>query len=193
MPYILKKYYPVRNLLFVLGEGTLIFLAIKLVYFFNYGSSTLHELFLLTSIKAFLVTLVFQLSLYFFDLYNLTQIRSFMDTATRVLQAFGYGCIMLAGVYYFFPKIGISTSVFFESYLAFFLAILCWRILYYLILKQRLFAVPIIIIGTGKMATSITRQIEDDQNSGYKIAAFIGDIKPSYNPQNSPLFPHGAR
>ena len=188
MPYILKKYYPVRNVLFVLGEGTLIFIAIKLVYFLYYGASSFHSLFLITSIKALLVTLVFQLFLYFFDLYDLSQIRSFMDTTTRVLQAFGCGCILLAGVYYVFPKIGISTRIFFSSYFAFCLAILSWRVLYYLILKKKLFAVPILIIGTGKMASEITQKIVNDQNSGYKIAAFIGDTKPEYNPENVSVF-----
>jgi sugar transferase (PEP-CTERM system associated) len=187
MPYILKKYYPVRNVLFVLGEGTLIFIAIKLVYFLYYGASSFHSLFLTTSIKALLVTLVFQLFLYFFDLYDLSQIRSFMDTATRVLQAFGCGCIMLAGVYYVFPKIGISTRIFFSSYVAFFLAILSWRVLYYLILKRKLFSVPIVIIGTGKMSAEITQKIANDQNSGYRIAAFIGSPPPEYNPDKSPV------
>ena len=189
MPYILKKYYPVRNVLFVIGEGTLIFFAIKLVYFFFYGASSLQSLFLITTIKASLVTLVFQLSLYFFDLYDLSQIRSFMDTATRMLQALGVGCIMLAGVYYIFPKIGISTQVFFYSYVAFFLAILSWRILYYVILKKRLFAVPILVIGTGKIASEINERINEDQNSGYRIAAFISNLKPESNPQNIPVLP----
>ncbi len=189
MPYILKKYYPVRNLLFVLGEGTLIFFAIKIVYFFFYGFNSLHSLLFVTSVKAILVTLVFQLSLYFFDLYDLSRIRSFMDTATRMLQALGIGCIMLAGVYYIFPKIGISSSVFFYSYVAFCIAILTWRLLYYVILKKKLFAVPLLIIGTGKMAGEITEIIEQDQNSGYRIAAFFGESEPAQDTQKTPVLP----
>ena len=189
MPYILKKYYPVRNLLFVIGEGTLIFLAIKLVYFFYYGTHSFHSLLLITTVKASLVTLVFQLSLYFFDLYDLSQIRSLVDTAMRMLQAFGVGIMMLAGVYFIFPKIGISTHVFLASYIAFFLAILCWRTLYYVILKNKLFSVPLLIIGTGKMSDEITQKIEEDHNSGYKIAAFISNTPSVDSLHDTPVIP----
>jgi len=189
MPYILKKYYPVRKVLFFLGEGSLIFLAINGVYLFFSGIDIYRIEFLQDATRALIATLVFQLTLYFFDLYDLKRITSFMDTATRMLQAFGIGCIILAGVYYSFPQLGISTTVFFSSYLAICLALAAWRATYYIILRKKLFAQPILIIGTGKISAQITEEIEDNQDSGYKITAFIGNSEPSYNPNKALFIP----
>lgn len=189
MPYILKKYYPVRNILFFLGEGLLIFLSINLVYFFFSG----WEIFLIdiipNALRALTVTFIFQLTLYFFDLYDLTKLASAVDTTTRMVQAFGVGCIILAGIYYRLPNLSISNRVFFSSYLAISVALMFWRSMYYLILQKRLFSQHIIIIGTGEMAEKIAREIEEHHDSGYKIHSYIGSIPPIYNPRNAPLFP----
>ncbi len=192
MPYILKKYYPVRNILFFLGEGLLIFLSIILVYLYFSG----WDIFLLDivpdALRALTVTVIFQLTLYFFDLYDLGKLSSAVDTATHILQAFGIGCIILAGIYYRLPNLSISNKVFFSSYIAISIALLFWRSLYYLILQRRLFSQPLIIIGTGQMAEKITREVEEHDDSGYRIHAFIGQSPPMYNPRKAPLLPLGA-
>jgi sugar transferase (PEP-CTERM system associated) len=189
MPYILKKYYPVRNVLFFLGEGLLIFLSILVVYaLFSSWEIFLID-FLQDATRALVVTFTFQLTIYFFDLYDLSRIHSAMETATRMLQAFGTGCILLAAVYYSSPQIGISTEIFFSSYVAISLALALWRTLYYMILEKRLFARPILLIGTGRISSTIAAEITDNQDSGYRIAGFVGDTPPASNPNNIPIFP----
>lgn len=189
MPYSLKKYYPVRKVLFFLGEGLLIFLSINIVYLLFSGIEIFRIEFLQDATRALIATMVFQLTLYFFDLYDLKKNRSFMDTATRMLQAFGTGCIILAGVYYSFPHLGLSSVIFFSSYAAICLALTAWRAAYYMILKKGIFALPVLIIGTGKISAQITEEIEDNQDSGYRITAFFGNSTPSYNPTKAPLIP----
>ncbi len=189
MPYILKKYYPVRNILFFLGEGLLIFLSINLVYIFFSGWEIFRIDLIPDSLRALTVTCIFQLTLYFFDLYDLAKLSSAMDTFTRMVQAFGIGCIILAGIYYVSPQVSISNKIFFSSYLAISLALMIWRTLYYLILKKRLFSQPVVIIGTGEIAANITHEIEDNHDSGYRVSAFIGATPPKYNPRNAPFVP----
>ena len=187
MPYILKKYYPVRNILFFLGEGFLIFLSINFVYIIFSGWEIFCIDIIADSLRALIVTFIFQLTLYFFDLYELSKKRKAVDTVTRIIQAFGVGCVILAGVYYAFPLLSISNTIFFSSYIAICLALMFWRSMYYLILEKRLFSLPILIIGTGRIAVQIAEEIEDKQDSGYRVAAFIGDSPPPYNPNKAPL------
>ena len=83
MPTLFNKYYPVRKILFFFGEGALIF------------SSALGMLILFSSWRIFLVvpweyilramavTVVFQLSLYLFDLYDLRQPGGVIRAAAR--------------------------------------------------------------------------------------------------------------
>lgn len=192
MPHILKKYYPVRNILFFLGEGLLIFCTIMLVYLLFTGWGIFCIDFLTDALRAGIVTIVFQLTLYFFDLYDLRRTSSASETAVRIIQSFGVGCILLAFLYYSFPVLVISTQVFWTGYFIICLTLTIWRLIYYSILKKRLFTQPILLVGTKKIATNIATEIEDKQDAGYKIAAFIGESQPLFNPHDAPILPPGT-
>ncbi len=186
---LLKKYYPVRNVLFVLGEGLLIFLTINLVYllFSGWGIYCIDSF--PDAVRALIVTVVFQICLYFFDLYDLSVINTeLIDWLSQIIQAFGIGCIILAVIYYLVPQLVISTRIFWTSYFIICLAIILWRLLYFRILNERLFSLPVVVVGTGNLAVDIAREIEEKKDSGYKISAFVGSAVPEYNPNNAPLF-----
>ncbi|MCK5324293.1 MAG: sugar transferase, partial [Desulfobulbaceae bacterium] len=187
MPYIFKKYYPVRNIFFFFGEGLLIFLAISGVYWFFLGGTEYFEGIPLYTLQAMLVTFIFQICLYYFDLYDLSITNSFADTAARITQAFGVGCISLAIIYYLAPETTISTEIFFTGYLVICGSIAVWRFFYALVLDRRMFAQPILILGTGVIAENIANEIENKRDSAYKIVAYAGDGKPRVNPQRVPV------
>lgn len=171
MPYILKKYYPARNIAFFLGEGLLIFAAISGVYLFAEGFAHYTDALHLYVLRAALVTIVFQVCLYYFDLYDLSIIPSYSDTATRITQAFGFGCILLALLYYLFPVTTISTRIFLIGYAFVCGVIAVWRFLYILVLDRRMFSMPILLLGQGMLFDSIASEIQNRQDSGYSIAA----------------------
>lgn len=192
MPYILNKYYPARNILFFIGEGALIFLALIGVHLvFSDVDRNLPSIAILT-LRALTVTLIFQLCLYYFDLYDLSVIPSFSDAATRITQAFGFGCIALAFVYYFFPSIGIASQIFWLGYLTICMVIAAWRLCYSFILDRRMFTEPILIVGTGAMAQEIAAEISGKRDSGYKIAAFVGDTPEIGIQHGVPVFAEGS-
>lgn len=183
MPTFFNKYYPVRKILFFLGEGLLIFISVLgiLVLFSSW------KIFLIDpseyTLRAITVTLVFQLSLYFYDLYDLRKPGTTADTFIRMMQAFGVGCILLALIYTLFPSIIISTSIFWSCYLIICASLLIWRSLYYLVLERKLFAKEIILVGTGETAAKIAMEIKNNRESGFVIGALIGTT--------APIFDHG--
>jgi len=174
MPHIFKKYYPVRNLLFVFGEGFLIFLIINGVLIAWIGRVDFQEFLYFYVFRAFIVTFVFQICFYYFDLYDLNIIPTFADHMLKVLQTFGFACILLAFIYFLFPFLVISSKIFWCLLLAVGLAVSCWRFLYFKILERRMFVQPIALIGTGKFAEEIVNAIENKNDSGFKIVAFVG-------------------
>jgi len=189
MPFILKQYYPVRNVIFILGEGLLILLAIlAATLLYVGGQEMLHALHIYT-LRALVVTIILQLSLYFFDLYDLSHDISPMETMIRFVQAFGSSCILLSPLYALVPSLLIRNLVFWTGYLIICAVFFGWRVIYYLILQRRLFAQPVVLVGTGRVAEDITREIEDKRDSGYRLAAFVGDTPPAYNPGHAPLLP----
>lgn len=187
MPTLFNKYYPMRKVIFFLGEGGLIFFSLLGVDWFMLGSGLFFLDILPNCMRAALVTLIFQLCLYFFDLYDLSHNLSIPSTVTRMTQSFGIGCVLLGGIYYTIPAMIISTPIFWLGYVVICLAILCWRIAYYLILRRRLFVQDIVVIGTGKFAEAIAREVEGVKDSVYRVCAFIGEGQIGYNPNNTPV------
>lgn len=175
MPYILQKYYPWRNILFVLGEGALIFLIINAVFISWAGAAEYREIAGVYVFRALVVTFVFQICFYFFDLYDHTIIPRFPDHLLKVLQAFGFGCIVLAFIYYMFPALIISTRVFWTGLIAVGLIILIWRFTYFRLLEYRIFDQPVALVGTGRFAGQVASAIDDKKDSGHRIVAFVGD------------------
>lgn len=189
MPVLFNKYYPVRDVIFFIGEGWLIFLSILLANWLFQGSGIFMIDLTVNCLQAMAVTAVFQLCLYFFDLYDLKIDTSMPDTATRITQAFGLGCILLGTLYYLLPSITISTKVFWLGYLVICATVFIWRAIYYFILRKRLFVQQVVVIGTGELASDIAREIEGRHDSGYKLAAFIGTSAPQFNPKGAPVYP----
>ncbi len=188
MPFLFNKYYHFRDIIFFLGEGLLIFFSLLVVDWmyqgdFMFGMNVFKEIY-----RAGIVTVIFQMSLYFFDLYDLKNDLSLTVTATRITQAFGVGCIFLGGIYYSLPEMIIPSKVFWTGYLIICVMILLWRAVYYFILRKRMFVQEIVVLGTGRLAEDISREIEGKQDSSYKILGFIGERKTIYNPNNAPFF-----
>ncbi len=161
--------------MFFHGEGLLIFLSLNAVYAYYRGSELFVSTLLMCGFRAFVVTATFQLSLYFFDLYDLGESLSPTDVAARILQAFGVGCMALGFLYYFFPLSVIPTNVFWPGFIAVCVSVFLWRYLYNHVLNRKLFAQTVIILGTGKMACDIANQIEQSRDAAYKIVHFVGE------------------
>ncbi|PIE56652.1 MAG: capsular biosynthesis protein CpsE [Desulfobulbus propionicus] len=188
MAFLLKKYYPVRKIIFFLGEGGLIFAAILLCYVIFSGWQIFRLDLLDNTIRALVVTGIFQICLYFFDLYDLRRTHSPGFTLIRVSQAFGVGCILLALIYFFAPLLVISTTIFWASYVIICLGIAGWRGLYYLVLERRLFTLPVLLVGTGRIATEILQELKEAKDSSFHVLAYIGTSPPTYNPDNLPVY-----
>ncbi len=189
MPIILKKYYPVRKIIFFLGEGSLILSILLIIDLFFSGWKIFLLEFPIDLVKAGSVTFIFQLCLYFFDLYDLRKPESTSDTAIRMIQSFGVGCIVLGLLYYLAPFLIISTKIFWCSYIVICICLVAWRTLYYYVLEKKLFAKKIVIIGTGDTAEKICNELFSNKDSGFNVAAFIGSHKPKFDSHHIPLLP----
>lgn len=193
MPYILGKYYPVRRIVFFCTEGLLILLALVLMQRFFLGPAEFMAGLSMVALRAWVVTVVFQLCLYFFDLYDINVYSSFSDTATRMTQAFGSGCIALAGIYYLFPVAGLPLTVFWSGYLLICSLLAAWRFFYISALARRYFAKPIIVLGTGELAASISHEVIEKLDSGFRIVAFVGNKRPEFNTHRVPVYGYGEK
>jgi sugar transferase (PEP-CTERM system associated) len=167
---LFKQYYPVRNAVFVVGEGLFIFLSVIFASWIVLGNKYVDNINVIF-LKASLLTIVCQICLYYNDLYDLKITDTFFELAIRLLQALGASAILLAGVYYVFPQCIIGRGIFIVSIAFVVFFIVSWRFGYTQILNIGLFDQKIILLGSGKLATNIAREIKNKKDCGYQIAA----------------------
>lgn len=173
---LFKQYYPIRNAIFVLGEGVFIFLAVIISCRILIGGQSL----LVQSdvvLKSLLITAICQICLYYNDLYDLKVTDTLVELSIRLLQALGAAAIMLAIIYFIFPEFIISEGIFVISVSFIILLIVSWRIGYTRVLSSGLFDQRIMIIGSSDTAIEIAKNIQLKKDSGYEISSIVSTSK----------------
>jgi sugar transferase (PEP-CTERM system associated) len=189
MLQIFNKYYPIRNVFFVAGEGISIYLSVLLASVIILGlDSFIPEPQLL--LKIFLITVVCQVCLYYNDLYDLKITDSFGELGVRLLQALGFAAIFLAIFYFLFPDAIIGSGIFFISVFFTILLIGSWRFVYSLILNRGWFNQKIILLGSGDLIKDIKQEISERRDCGYTLALEVPESMSDVdltNPARTPI------
>lgn len=171
---IFDQYIPVRKIAFFFLEsifiGGMVILGAYLRFLGDPGSFHHYEYLIL---KALLIVACVQLSLYYFDLYDLKAFRSNMELGIRLLQSLGVSSILLAFLYYLFPLLIIGRGIFLISLGFMGLVIVSWRIIYNHILKTRQLDQRIMIVGSGPLVQNIAKEIVEGMDTGFKVIGFI--------------------
>lgn len=168
---ILKQYYPIRNIFFVIGEGLVIYSSVMLACLIVFGPESFVSRWLW--LKILLITVICQSCLYFNELYDLSVIDSFLELSLRLLQSLGFAAIILAGIYFIIPAAIIGRGVFIVSIAFVILLIVSWRFLYKLVLDRGFFNQKIILIGSGDLALNIYNEITIRKDCGYTISVIV--------------------
>lgn len=166
---ILKQYYPIRNIFFVLGEGVFILLSVFIACFIMGLDHNLSDQWALFK-KILLISITCQLCLYYNDLYDINLTSSFMELGIRLFQALGAAAILLAPIYYLFPQFIIAPGVFILSIGLIVILVVAWRFGYKIILDKGLFNQKIILLGSGELSENILKEIRSKRDSGYKVS-----------------------
>ncbi|OGQ89478.1 MAG: capsular biosynthesis protein CpsE [Deltaproteobacteria bacterium RIFOXYC2_FULL_48_10] len=182
---LLKQYFPIRNIIFFILEGFIIFGSVLLAtVLLTYSNSYLYDVFLV--LRILLITLICQICLYYNDLYDFDVSSTFTETGIRLLQALGITSIALAFVYFFFPIAIIDQKVFILSIVFLLIFIIGWRLLYIQILNKGIFNEHIIIIGSSSLAVDIYKEIAGTIDCGYTVSVLIPDSEDEAYPMDLP-------
>lgn len=125
--------------------------------------------------KALFIVITIQLSLYYFNLYEIRVFRSSVELTIRLLQSLGVSSILLALGYYIFPNLIIERGILLYSLFLIGIIIVLWRLFYNRILKSRQLSQRVMIIGTGNLAKNIAKEIVEKGDTGFKIIGFISE------------------
>jgi sugar transferase (PEP-CTERM system associated) len=173
---LLKQYFPIRNIVFYILEGIIIFGSVLLAtVLLTFSTSYLFDVLLVLRIG--LITVICQGCLYYNDLYDFDVSSTLVETIIRLLQALGITSIALAVIYFLFPLAIIDQKVFVLSILFLLLFIIGWRLIYIRILEKGLFNESILILGSSSLAVDIFKEINSTIDCGYTVSFMITDSK----------------
>jgi len=171
---VLKQYFPIRNIIFYILEGFVIFGSVLLAnVLLTFSSSYWFDFFLV--LRIVLITFICQISLYYNDLYDFEIVSSTSEIIIRLLQALGITSIALAVIYLVFPLAIVDQKIFILSILFLLVFIVGWRIGYVQMLNRGIFNEKIIILGSSDLAFEIYREITTTIDCGYTLSMIFPD------------------
>lgn len=124
-------------------------------------------------LKAFLVTLVCQLCLYYNDLYDLRVVKQRRELFIRLLQSFGSASILLALAYYLDSDIVIGRGVFILSLFLLLFVLSSWRLLFNQVNRVKKFKENVLILGSGNAAVSCAKALLEREELGLNLVGFV--------------------
>jgi sugar transferase (PEP-CTERM system associated) len=128
-------------------------------------------------LKLAAVTAVCQLCFYYNDLYDLSVVQSNRELVARLLQASGMSALVLAVFAATMPSAIPDASTFVTAVGVFVGAMLAWRLAFYRFAHDPRLEERILILGTGRSARRLVREIRNRQDYAYRIVGFIDDAE----------------
>jgi FlaA1/EpsC-like NDP-sugar epimerase len=181
---IFQKYYPIRNIFFVIGEGIFIFTSIYIASWIILGWEFLN-FYSYHTLKILLITVICQICLYYNELYDFKITASVKELGFRLMQALGFAAITLAVIYIFVPNAIVGTSTFLIGTGFIIIVIVSWRFCYTLIVNRGMFNQKIILLGSADLVKEIKDEITGRKDCGYTIIAEIPESNRNGNPHDS--------
>lgn len=182
----LNAYFPARTLFLGISEALLVALAFVAATVARLGTSdaTLMLNYEQGFVKILVVASVFIICMYYFDLYDSFILSNRREVLTRLVQVLGTVCILLALLYYAFPKLQLGRGIFLIGFVLVALFVFLWRRLFLLVNTMPRFAERALILGDGPLAKPLTEEIESRSELGVRI---VGQLRGLESGSASPL------
>ena len=167
----LNAYFPTRTLFLGISEAFLVAFAFVAATVVRLGTSdaTLMLNYEQGFLKILIVACVFIVCMYYFDLYDSLVLSNRREVLTRLVQVLGTVCIVLALLYYAFPKLQLGRGIFLIGFLLVGLFVFLWRRLFLLVNTMPRFAERALIMGDGPLAKPLIEEIETRSELGVRI------------------------
>ena len=166
----------------MVSEGILVLLVLLAAMAIQADSwgSEWHSVTMTNMAQLGLAVLIYELSLYYSDVYDsdvydLQLNRTRISIFIRLLQAFGFACLILAAAYFVFPEMKLRHGVAIIAAPLILLVILGWRLLLqtFGILSQR--SERIVVLGTGPVGIAAVREICSRPELNLRVVGFLDE------------------
>lgn len=128
--------------------------------------------------KALMITCVCQLCLYWGDLYdNPHWGGNHTELFIRILQALGATCLVLAGIYTFFPTLIIARGVVAPAAVLAVTGIIAWRLTFGWVTRRVGPRERLLMVGASTAGLALARELHEREELGVQIVGLV-DTQP---------------
>lgn len=175
---IFDQYVSRRALFLVLGDSVAITVSIVVAYFLRFRNDPESFAFYVKqpdiTFRSLTIIALFQICAYYNELYQTEGRQSTSDQFFRLSQAVGFGCFLLAAVYYVVPQLSVGRGVFALTLILVLLGTTGLRWLTDLSWGAATQKRPALILGTEQLARSLAREIIQRDDLGVSLVGFVG-------------------
>ncbi len=172
-----NRYISTYRIIFLTADTLFLLGAVVVGYYFRFGWRGYPDLLYHLLHRGLFFASVFQISLYYFELYELQVIGNKSKFARRFVQSVAAMLTVLMIAYYIFPILFLGRGVLLFTVACATAAVFFWRIGYRSLVKGKQLKERIIILGTGELAKEIARQIRYKRDSGFEVIGHIDEQK----------------
>lgn len=171
---VFNIYFPARTLFLGISEWILVFLAFTLSLVARAGRDA--DLVLTDEhgiYKVALVAGVYLLCMYYLDLYDTKILAHRHEVLTRIMQVLGLGTIVLAVVYYSFPRVQLGRGTFLLGLLLALPCLVLWREAFPRLVRSLQLEEKSVLIGSGSLARALSTEVKNRPEFGIDIAGCV--------------------
>lgn len=174
---LFNQYFSVRKILFFAGECVFIALAVILALIshgklsFYVYSHSLSLLFLKMSI----ILTVYQISLFFSDFYSSGASWTYKKVTIRLITSLLIAFFIVPIIYTLTPLTLFDTNILLTIVIFALLFLLPWRFFYSWFMHLDKYKERVLILGSGKLAKNIAREIIKDKDLALHVLGFLSN------------------
>jgi sugar transferase (PEP-CTERM system associated) len=176
---LFNAYFPSRTLLLALSEAFVVILAFTMSCVFWMGPDA--DLFLNYEngfLKITLITAVFIICMYYGDLYDSLVLTNRREVIIRLMQVFGAGTVVLAMLYYIYPKTRLGAKNFALGLLLVLLLVWFWRELFLWLFRSKHLLERAVLLGDGPLAKKLSQEIVNRPDLGLQLLGYVSAATP---------------
>ncbi|HWO35579.1 MAG TPA: TIGR03013 family XrtA/PEP-CTERM system glycosyltransferase [Candidatus Acidoferrum sp.] len=172
---LLNAYFPRRVLFLGISEGCLIALSFVAAATVRLGTNdaTLMLQYEQGFSKILILSGAFLICMYYFDLYDSSILSNQREVFTRLVQALGSMCILVAVIYYFYPPLELGRGIILIGLTMVAITLALWRGLFSALNRRPRFAERTMIFGDEPSASRLFRELESRPELGLSVVVRV--------------------
>jgi sugar transferase (PEP-CTERM system associated) len=165
---------PRRTFALILCETAFIVVAIGAAAYLRLGAFASDVVWSQSGLfKSLLMAGVFQISLYYAELYDVRVSADRSELIVRILQSLAATSLVLAAVYYWAPGLIVGRGVFAIAVVIVVPVVIGWRIAFDWLAGQVGPQERLLLVGTGPAAIRLARELHERKDLGLRIVGFV--------------------